>query len=272
MRTNPNKIDVSAVLNFLQRNRITRSVSLMGGEATLHPEFEPLMEGLLRLYRKIVITTNLNGKWYEGFPQSLELMKKWGRKVKWNTTFHPAWMEPDLYIERVNAIRAAGLRLEQVATPDTDELSPEVSEKLHKADIGWKLQPFTGRDASGRMAPQTWDDVNCEYPFAFDPAKYIEHYDEYVNECEDASYEGSHKRERAVQCKTPRFLIGPDNMVYPCHRHLYLADREYACGSIHDIDMQEFRFKWQKFLKRWTLRCDTKCNPCDFREVKITAP
>ncbi|MEE8484916.1 MAG: hypothetical protein V3S46_09990, partial [Nitrospinota bacterium] len=224
---------------------------------------------LAGLYRKIVVTTNLNGNWYEDFPKTVETMKRWGRRVKWNTTYHPGWMAADLYIERVRSLKAAGLRVGQCATPDTPELALETAEKLNAANIGWKLQPFTGRDETGRMRPQTWDDINRDYPMEYDPSKFIDNYGEYIRECEDASHADSHKRQRPVKCLTPRFLIGPDNMVYPCHRHLYMQDGEYACGSIRDATMNDFKFKWSRIFRRWPLMCGTKCNPCDFREVKI---
>jgi len=57
-------------------------------------------------------------------------------------------------------------------------------------------------------------------------------------------------------------------VVYPCHRHLYMADQSYACGVVDDVEMKNFRFKWSKLFKRWTLHCKTRCNPCDFKVVK----
>lgn len=270
VRLNPTKIDVDQVLKFLDKNRIDRSVRLMGGESTLHPDFEKLMHGLSKLYKKITITSNLNGKWYRDFDKALGKMKAWGDQVKWNTTYHPAWMEADLYIERVRKLQEAGIFLDQIATTDTPDLDPLVAEKLHTANIGWKLQTFTGRNAAGRMLPQTWDDVNQKYPQLYDPARYIENYDEYTRECEDANQDtSSHLRQKWVSCTTSRFLIGPDNFIYPCHRHLYVADKDYAAGSIHDVDMKDFKFKWSSLRGAWTLPCHTKCNPCDFRSVKI---
>ena len=269
VRTNGKQVDVDALLPFLRRNRISRSVKLMGGEATLHPRFEELMEGLTTLYPKVVFTTNVNGRWYKDFGRALAKMKHWGSRVKWNTTYHPSWMDVDVYIERVRAMRAAGLWMEQVAATDTPELSAEAAAKLFSADIGWKIQPFTGRDAAGNLRPRTWDDVSTQYPLAYDPAKYIQHYEEYERECEDANYSERMYRDEWVSCTTSRFLIGPDNNVYPCHRHLYAEDTRYACGTIRDTEMREFKHKWNRWLGRWVLPCDTKCNPCDFRVVKI---
>jgi len=269
VRSNPKRVDVRALLAFLKHNRISRSVKLMGGEATLHPDFEKLMAGLWELYPKIVFTTNINGPWYRDFPAALEKMKSWGHKVKWNTTYHPAWMELDLYIERIQAMRDAGLWLEQVAATDTHELNPDEAARLHDAGIGWKLQPFTGRNPEGRLVPETWEDVTSGYPLLYDPAKYIRHYEEYARECEDANLSDQDWRDEWVRCTTSRFLIGPDNKVYPCHRHLYAEDPRYAVGDIHDTYMKDFNVKWNRWLGRWTLPCDTKCNPCDFRVVKI---
>lgn len=82
-------------------------------------------------------------------------------------------MEPELYIERVRSMRSAGLRVKQVATPDTKDLTDKIAEKLHNADIGWKVQILTGRDETGRMVPQSMEDVNSRYELEFDPAKYI---------------------------------------------------------------------------------------------------
>jgi radical SAM protein with 4Fe4S-binding SPASM domain len=269
VRMNNKKVDVPALLTFLKRNRISRSVKLMGGESTLHPDFEPLMEGLLKLYRKVVFTTNVNGLWYKDFGKALTKMQRWGQAVKWNTTYHPSWMDIDLYIERIRAMRAAGLWLEQVAATDTPELTADMAAKLAAADIDWKIQPFTGRDPGGQLLPRSWDDVNTRYPLLYDPAKYIEHYDEYARECEDANFSERMFRDEWVNCTTSRFLIGPDNLVYPCHRHLYAEDPRYAVGSLHDPSMREFKHKWNRWMGRWTLPCDTKCNPCDFRVVKI---
>ncbi|UCE03145.1 MAG: hypothetical protein JSW67_02825, partial [Candidatus Latescibacterota bacterium] len=98
---------------------------------------------------------------------------------------------------------------------------------------------------------------------------YIERYDEYESGCEDANHNQSDHRPEWVQCTTSRFLIGPDNTVYPCHRHLYRGDPEYACGSIYDVRMKEFKFNWSWLRGRWQLPCHTKCNPCDFHQVKV---
>ena len=269
VRSNPNKIDVEAVLKFLKHNRIDKSVKLMGGEATLHPDFEQLVEGLLKLYRRIVLTTNLNGKWYEDFDGALSKMTKWGHKIRWNSTYHPAWMEADTFIERAHAMRDAGVNVGQTASTDTGDLLPEIAEKFMNAGIGWKLQPFTGRNAEGRLVPQSWDDVRTEYPLEWDVGKYIDHYDEYTENCEDANAESDFGRSEWVSCVTPKFLIGPDNRVYPCHRHLYAEDHAYACGSIHDAEMKDFRHAWNRKTNTWTLPCNTKCNPCDFRNVEI---
>lgn len=268
VRMNSARVDVPAVLAFLERNRIDRSVKVAGGEATLHPEFESLIDGLLGLYRRVVITTNVNGKWFADFDRTLATMKRWPR-VRWNTTYHPAWMEIEVYIERVRAMREAGLDVDQVTATDTPELSDEEARQLNEAGIGWALQTFTGRDGEGRLLPQHESDLRVRFPQLWDASKYIEHYDEYLETCEDANHSGEFHRDQWVDCTTSRFLIGPDNKVYPCHRHLYVADPDYAIGSIEDVEMKDFRHKWNGFLAQWTLPCNTKCNPCDFRSVKI---
>jgi radical SAM protein with 4Fe4S-binding SPASM domain len=270
VRLNPKKVDVPQLLQFLERNRIDRSVKLMGGEATLHPDFEKLMHGLVKLYHKVVLTTNVNGKWYRDFDSTLQTMKSFGKNVLWNTTFHPAFMEADVYIERIRKMKEAGLSIDQIATTDTPDLKPEVAAKLHAADIGWRLQTFTGRGKDGRLLPQTWQDVNTKYPQLYDPAKYIDHYNEYTQECEDADSTNNIYRPQWVNCITSKFLIGPDNNIYPCHRHLYVADKKYVCGSIYDIEMKEFNHPWNALRSRWSLPCNTKCNPCDFGSVKVT--
>jgi radical SAM protein with 4Fe4S-binding SPASM domain len=269
VRKNAKKVDVPALLRFLKRNRIDRCVNVMGGEATIHPDFDELVVGLGKLYRKIRITTNVNGAWYEDFGRALERMTRFGSRVQWNTTYHPAWMNAEVYIERIRAMKSAGVNVVQVTTTDTDALTDELARKLHEADIGWTVQPFTGRSATGELRPRTWDHVRTEYPLLYDPSWYIERYDEYAQECEDANYSDRDYRPEWVQCTTPRFLIGPDNNVYPCHRHLYVEDQRYACGNIHDVRMKGFRFKWSWLFGRWTLPCDTKCNPCDFQQVKV---
>lgn len=271
VRLNPNKVDVPQLLKFLERNRIDRSVKLMGGEATLHPDFEMLMDGLTKLYSKVVITTNVNGKWYRDFDRALTRMKSWGSTVLWNTTFHPAFMEADLYIERIRKMKEVGLAVDQVATTDTPDLTDAIAQKLSQSGIGWRLQTFTGRSKDGRLLPQTWADVNTKYPQLYDPAKYIDHYEEYTRECEDADYTESIYRPEWVNCITAKFLIGPDNKVYPCHRHLYVADEDYVCGSIYDVEMKSFKYQWNTLRSRWSLPCHTKCNPCDFGSVKVTS-
>jgi len=271
VRYNNKKIDVPAVLEFLKRNPIAGSVKVMGGEATVHPDFELLMNGLLANYRKIVITTNLHGKWYRNFDITIEKMKAWGTKVQWNMSYHPSFMDVDLFIERVHKMRAAGLKIYQVSTTDTPELSPADAEKLLNAGIGWRSQAFIGRGKDGELLPRNWNDVNTKYPQLYDPSPYIDNYDEYVDECEDANFTENFYRPDWVNCTTSRFLIGPDNNVYPCHRHLYTEDLRYVCGSIYDIEMKKFRHQWNRYLNKWTLPCNTKCNPCDFKAVKIVS-
>ncbi len=270
VRLNTKKVDVDALLTFLEKNRIDRTARLMGGESTLHPDFEKLMDGLIKLYGRVVITTNLNGKWYNGnFDEAVRKMKSWGDKVRWNTTLHPKWMDPALFIERIRRLQAEGIYLDQIATTDTEDLTPEVAEKMHKANINWKLQTFTGRNSEGRLVPQTWNDINQKYPQLYNPSKYIENYKEYTEECEDANLTTDFYRPNWVSCTTNKFLIGPDNNIYPCHRHLYVEDKNYVMGSIHDPEMTNFSRKWNSLTKQWTLPCATKCNPCDFDSVKI---
>ncbi len=72
-----------------------------------------------------------------------------------------------------------------------------------------------------------------------------------------------------MTCITDKFLIGPDNMIYPCHRHLYAGDRRYTCGSQEDIAMRAFKFEGDRIRRRWMLPCNTKGNPCDFGSAKI---
>ncbi len=269
VRLKSDMVDVDALLKFLEKNRIDRSVKLMGGESTLHPDFEKLMDGLLKLYKKVVITSNVNGKWYRDFDQALAKIVKWGSDVQWNTTYHPAWMDADLYIERIRKMQAAGVNLDQIATTDTPDLNPEIAEKLFNAGINWRLQTFTGRNPEGRLVPQTWADVNTKYPQLYDPSKYIDEYAHYQEECEDANQSSNFMRKEWVSCTSNKFLIGPDNNIYPCHRHLYVADSKYICGSIHDVEMAKFKFKWNSMWGNWTIPCNTKCNPCDFGAVKI---
>lgn len=269
VRKNPYKVDVDLLLNFLRRNRIAHSVKLMGGEATLHPDFERMVDGLLEIYPKVVLTTNLNGKWYKDFPLAMEKMARWGKRIVWNSTYHPEWMDVDLYIERVRAMQAAGCKMSQVTATDTAELSDDVADKLNSADIGWKLQMFIGRDGKGELQPRSIDDIRQGYPLLNDPHNYTDHYEDYLRECEDANFSGDDFREEWVKCTSNKFLIGPDNLIYPCHRHLYVQDKRYVAGSLEDTDMSKFKYKWSKIFHRWVLPCDTKCNPCDFRSVKI---
>ena len=269
VRKNSGKVDVDLLLKFLRRNRIAHSVKLMGGEATVHPDFERMVDGLLEIYPKIVLTTNLNGKWYEDFPKAMEKMTRWGRHIVWNSTYHPEWMDVDLYIDRVRTMQAAGLRMSQVTATDTPELSDELAAKLYAADIGWKLQMFIGRNGQGDLVPRSQDDIRQGYPLLNSPHTYIDNYEDYLNECEDANYGGDDYRDEWVKCTSSKFLIGPDNLIYPCHRHLYVQDEQYAAGSLEDSEMRDFKFKWSKIFNRWVLPCDTKCNPCDFRSVKI---
>ena len=148
-------------------------------------------------------------------------------------------------------------------------VTDELADKLHAADIGWTLQPFTGRGENGELLPRSWADIRTDYPLLYDPSWYIDGYKEYSQECEDANHSADDRRPEGVECSTRRFLIGPDNNVYPCHRHLYAEDTNYICGSIHDVGMKEFRQKWDWWRGRWLLPCHTKCNPCDFGLVKI---
>lgn len=145
--------------------------------------------------------------------------------------------DADVFIERARAMRAAGLNVGQTASTDTSDLLPETAERFLHAGIGWKLQPFTGRNAEGRLVPQSWDDVRTEYPLEWDISKYIDHYEEYTENCEDANAESDFSHPEWVRCTTSKFLIGPDNQIYPCHRHLYAQDERYACGSVHDFEM-----------------------------------
>ena len=270
VRAIKDKSNHKLVIEWLKKNRFLDTLAIAGGEATLHPGFKEIIEELSSLY-KITVTTNLFSGLYKDMPGFIEWAKKFS--VRWNTSYHPAQnLSVDVFIERVKAMKAADLNIDQVASVDSHELSNDYIRKLLTANIGWTLQYNTGvgvntgqgirPDPNGELKPRTQGDIRTYLPLAWnDWQKYVgANYSKYHEACGKVSLQ-------TVQCATDRIIIGPDDHIYTCHSLTYMQRKDLSLGHISTLmDLKERGYKF------WTpIKCDQfgRCDPCDVGCMKI---
>jgi len=70
----------------------------------------------------------------------------------------------------------------------------------------------------------------------------------------------SARSRRPVYCRTRRFLIGPDGLVYNCHYHLYSRRSPVGDLTKGDVHLREDYYYCEDF---------GFCNPCDFPHVRF---
>lgn len=233
-----------------------RELAIMGGEATLHPNFKMIVEELQNRYF-IVVTTNLAGPFYNKFDEEF---LPWAKtvKVRWNLTYHPGVKDIDEFIRRARKLKRVGHGVYQFAAVDSKYLTPEMRKKL--TNQIWRI--FGRFDffyqimcdyQDGVLRPSLEEVKANKKKLAFHTGITPENYDKYALYCGQGS-KGVHKG----KCGCDDFLIGPNGDIYMCHAHLYNA--VHSVGNVAD----------KKYSIELPRPCDMigLCNQCDFRNIK----
>ena len=240
------KTSVDRVINYLKKEVKPREsdLTIIGGEPTLSADFGYVVESLCNDFY-ITITTNLSTRFYKDF----EGFIKWAKKVKvrWNVSYHPEFMDINLFIERVKKIQEARIEMDQVSAVKLDLLSEADRKKLENSGIGFTYQTRTGIDEeSGELLPKTDDHPDFNYE------RYQEMCGKQIKEtrrCRTVDYDGH-----------ARHLISSDGTIYNCHHLLY--KEKHPIGHIDN--------GWpENILDPIVCGEYGHCNPCDFRDMEV---
>ena len=240
------KTSVDRVINYLKKEVKPREsdLTIIGGEPTLSADFSYVVESLCNDFY-ITITTNLSTRFYKDF----EGFIKWAKKVKvrWNVSYHPEFMDINLFIERVKKIQEARIEMDQVSAVKLDLLSEADRKKLESAGIGFTYQTNMGIDEeSGELLPKTDDHPDFNYE------RYQEMCGKQIKEtrrCRTVDYNGH-----------ARHLISSDGSIYNCHHLLY--KQKHSIGHIDN--------GWPENILD-SIVCGEygHCNPTDFHDMEV---
>ncbi|MDB9822552.1 glycosyltransferase [Deltaproteobacteria bacterium] len=227
-------------------HRQGQPLALIGGEPSLHPDFIHILNNLEGY--TITVTTNLISKHFEDidkFHKSLNTKCP----VRFNTSFHPEFIDPMEYINRVNSLKAKDIWVDQVAMVDNPGGNFEEYKKIfQRHGMALRPQSFLGFH-KGKLYPDKHD-----LSVTNDPREHgITDYTLYG--------EGfSAKNRKPMMCNSKRFLMAPNGDVYNCHYHLYSGR-----GSVGNL------VKGDIFLRDDAYFCPDfgYCNPCDFPHVRF---
>ena len=240
------KTSVDRVINYLKKEVKPREsdLTIIGGEPTLSADFSYVVESLCNDFY-ITIGTNLSTRFYKDF----EGFIKWAKKVKvrWNVSYHPEFMDINLFIERVKKIQEARIEMDQVSAVKLDLLSEADRKKLENAGISFTYQTTLGIDEeSGELLPKTDDHPDFNYE------RYQEMCGKKIKEikrCRTIDYDGH-----------ARHLISSDGTIYNCHHLLY--KEKHPIGHIDN--------GWpENILDPIVCGEYGHCNPCDFRDMEV---
>tara|TARA_B100000795_G_C22795505_1_gene439139 strand:- start:616 stop:1641 length:1026 start_codon:yes stop_codon:yes gene_type:complete len=240
------KTSVDRVINYLKKEVKPRETDLtiIGGEPTLSADFAYVVESLCNDFY-ITIGTNLSTRFFKDFDGFIEWAKK--VKVRWNASYHPEFMDINLFIERVKKIQQAKLEMDQVSAVKNDLLSKADRSKLENAGIGFTYQSALGIDEeSGELLPKIDDHPDFTYE------RYEEMCGKKIKEtrkCKTVDYDGH-----------ARHLISSDGTIYNCHHLLY--KEKHPIGHIDS--------GWpENILDPIVCSEYGHCNPCDFRDMEV---
>lgn len=241
------RTDIDKVINYL-KNEVKyreKNLTIIGGEVTLNKNFPYVIEALHNDFY-ITVGTNLKTRFFKNdFDEFIRWAKE--HRVRWNVTYHPEFMDVDLFIERVRKIQEADLEMGQVSAVKSSLLPEEDQRKLEQADIGITYQELLGIDESTRILHPTED----THPL-FDYDRYKEMCGKHIKEtrsCKTVDYDGH-----------ARHLIGPDGRIYNCHHLLY--KEMHPIGHIDE--------GWPEHILD-PIKCTEygHCNPCDFYDMEV---
>jgi MoaA/NifB/PqqE/SkfB family radical SAM enzyme len=246
-RTEYQRIDVDKIIRYLQKEVKPKEsmLAIIGGEVTVGPHFRHLIESLCKDFY-ITVTTNLGSRFFsDDFDKFIDWAKK--NRIRWSASYHPEFMDVDIFIERIRKMKKAGIEIGNAAAVKTPLLSAEARQKLENADIGFIYQTFWGiDDESSILLPQTDDHPDFDYERY---KKMCGKQNKGICKCRTVDYFGH-----------ARHLIGPDGNIYNCAHLLYTQkhpvghiDKGWPENLLDPIECTEYGH----------------CNPCDFFDMEI---
>ena len=205
-------------------NHEGKALSIIGGEPTLHKDFEEMVAGMSGY--DVTVTSNLATKFYEdpNFPSYLRSKSP----LRMNTTFHPsAPVTPALFAERIFMMRDSGINVGQVAMvkPPNDFDITKWKDEFASAGLNVDEVTFLGFWTEGNgyfndsdMKPDNlWpkDDIDMHLLTKVCGIDSLEHYRAQCGMPQDSVVEWSCNN----GMKT--LLVAPDGTVHECHYKLY---------------------------------------------------
>ncbi len=206
------------------------SITLGGGEPTLHDGFYQIVEGITPSTHKIDLLTNLQFDTDE-FVRRVKPDRFSVSDIPFyhaiRASYHPRDMDKKETIEKVRKLTDSGFNigLFGIMHPEFINDNMEMAFLCGKANVPFYVKDFLGR-IDGKM---------------YGYFKY---------------HEGVDGIPKQAECRTRELLISPEGLVYRCHRDLYHA--ENPVGDIKgDCFAVEDKFRG----------CDKYglCNPCDVK-------
>jgi len=214
-------------LNRLNLNG--RPLTIGGGEPTIHREFYKLVDGLNDNVR-IDLLTNLIKLDLDEFTENIPASRFSHKSPEYKSiraSFHPASMDMHSLAEKAKILNERGypVGIFGLNHPENLAANVEMTEVCSKAGVYFFVRDFLG----------FYDDMLYGY------YKYRSALNGNRKDCE---------------CRSEEMLIGPDGLVYRCHRDLYEDE-----GSIGDILNIAFDIE-DKFRPCANYGL---CNPCDIK-------
>lgn len=211
-------------------NRISGhlTVTLQGGEPTLHPDFYYIVNNI-KEELNIDLLTNLQFD-----PQifmkeiSPERIKRDAPYASIRVSYHPETMKLDETLDKTVRMLDKGYHIGiwSVMHPDAKEHIEEAKSKAEKLGIDFRTKEFLG-EFKGKLYGTYKYDGCC------DATKIL-----------------------SCSCRTTELIVAPDGLVYPCHSNLY-----EAVAPVGDFTNHDFQINYDyNDCNRFGL-----CNPCDVK-------
>lgn len=195
-------------------------LSLIGGEPTLHKDFEQILHGLENY--AITLSTNCSSKFFENDDYVEKLVPHPSSTLRVNTTYHPQHMKADDYINVIKRLRESEYFVDKTAYvnyPGVEAFQDEIDKVAEHIHI--RRSPYLGFSDKDHPvhAPACPNHIepNESYP---DNMPRVQCGITNMEAYRDAAgqYVG-----KEVICSRPMFsmIIGPNGKLYNCHYKLY---------------------------------------------------
>jgi len=233
------------ILNGIE-HRPGQPLALTGGEPSLHRDFLYILNNLEGY--TVTVATNLISRTFEDIDRFAKNLHP-RSTVRFNTSFHPSFIPPEEFIRRVRRMKELGLWVDQVAMVDHPGSGfRKYREIFIRHGLDLRPQSFLGY-WNGRLYPDPED-----HTVTNDPREHG------ITDMKLYQEGFSARSRRPMYCRTRRFLIGPDGLVYNCHYHLYSRRSPIGDLTNGEVSLREDYYYCEDF---------GFCNPCDFPHVSF---